>query len=152
VRGPASRVILSDLLFYRAYRELPSSIEQAAPHALASERVRARDTLGVYWEAYGTDPAGERVHVSLVVARENAVAEEGGFFRRMARAIGIGRSATPVSVSVDEVSARGTSTTARAVELDLSTLTPGAYLVQLEISVAGQPTLRSEHRIEVVER
>ena len=86
------------------------------------------------------------------MARENdAVAEEEpGFFRRLGRAVGIGRSSTPVSVSVDDVSARGLTTSARAIELDISTLTKGAYIVQLEITVAGQPVLRAEHRIEVV--
>jgi hypothetical protein len=55
-----------------------------------------------------------------------------------------------VRVSVDDLSARGRSMSPRAIELDISTLSKGAYIVQLEIDVAGQPTLRAEHRIEVV--
>ena len=152
IRGPQLRVALSDLLFYKSYGTFPASVEEVAPHALPTERVSAKEKLGVYWEAYGTDPGGEKIKVSLVVARENdAVAdEEPGFFRRLARVVGIGRSSTPVSVGVDDVSARGRATSARAIELDISTLTKGAYIVQLEITVAGQPVLRAEHRIEVV--
>jgi len=150
MRGPVARVILSDLLFYKSYGSFPSSVEEVAPHAIPTERVRAGEKLGVYWEAYGTDPVGEKIKVSLIVARENPDDEEGGFFKRLARSLKLARSATPVSVGVDDISARGVTTSARAIELDISTLAKGAYYVQLEIVVAGQPTLRAEHRIEVV--
>jgi hypothetical protein len=144
INGPARRVVLSDLLFFRPHGSLPTSAEAAAPHALSSERVRARERLGVFWEAYGTDPRGEKIKVSLIVARENP---EGGFFRRLT---GIGQGRAPVSVSIDDISALESTTSARGIELDISTLSRGAYIVQLEIEVAGQPTLRSEHRIEVI--
>jgi hypothetical protein len=78
------------------------------------------------------------------VLRENPN-DEPGFLRRMMGA----RGTTPVSVSVQDLSARDRSTSPRAIELDISTLTRGAYIVQLEIEVAGQPTLRAEHRIDV---
>jgi len=149
-RGLRARVILSDLLFYKPNGSIPTSVEEVAPLALRSERVRAKEKLGVYWEAYGTDPGGEKVHVALVVMREAPGPDEGGLLRRMGRVLQGSRDATPVSVSVDDVSARGTSTSTRAIELDISTLSQGSYVVQLEITVAGQPTLRAEHRIEVV--
>ena len=149
VRAPESRVMLSDLLFYKTYGTAPTSVEEVAPHALPTERMRATDKLGVYWEAYGTNPGGEKIKVSLVVARERPE-EERGFFGRIGRTLGIARERTPVSVSIEDLSARGSSTSSRAIEFDISTLTKGAYIVQLEIDVAGQPTLRAEHRIEVV--
>jgi len=150
MRGPQLRVVLSDLLFYRSYGSFPASVEEVAPHALPTERVHANEKLGVYWEAYGTDPGGEKIKVSLIVARETPEEEDVGFFKRLARSLRLSRGTTPVSVGVDDVSARGGTTSARAIELDISTLTKGAYIVQLELSVAGQPTLRAEHRIEVV--
>ena len=148
-RGPAARVILSDLLFYKKYGAFPTSVEEVAPHAIPTERVNAKEPLGVYWEAYGTNPDGERMKIALTVMREIKDGDEPGFFRRMGRAIG-GRDATPVSVSVDEVTPRGTTTTSRAIELDVSTLTKGAYIVTLEVTLAGQPAMHAEHRIEVV--
>ena len=66
-------------------------------------------------------------------------------------ALGGSRASTPVRVSVDDISVRGARMSPRAIELDISTLAKGAYIVQLEITVAGQPPLRSEHRIEVTE-
>jgi hypothetical protein len=142
-----TRVILSDLLFYKPYGSFPTTAEEAAPHAVPTERLRSDQKLGVFWEAYGTDPTGEKMHVSLTVVRE---VEESGFLRRQAKALKLVRQATPVSVSVNDLSARGTSTSARAIELDISTLTKGSYIVQLEVEVAGQYVIRADHRIEII--
>ena len=117
VRPPFSvgtRVTISDLLFYKTVRRLPRQVEEAAPHALPTERVRADEKLGVYWESYGTDPDGEKMKISLTVMKE------------------VG-TATPVIVAVEDISARGVRTSPRALELDISTLKKGAYIVQLEI-------------------
>lgn len=142
-----TRVTLSDLLFYKPYGSFPNSAEEAAPHAHPTERLRADDKLGVYWEAYGTDPNGEKMNISLTVVKE---VEESGFLRRQAKALKLSREATPVSVTVQDLSARGQNLSQRALELDIRTLTPGSYIVQLEIEVAGQYIVRADHRIEIV--
>jgi hypothetical protein len=150
VRPPFSvgtRVTISDLLFYKPYGKFPAVVEDAAPQAVPTERLRADEKLGVYWESYGTDPNGEKMNVSLTVVKE---VEEGGFLRRKAEALKLTRVATPVSVAVEDMSARGASVSPRAIELDISTLKKGAYIVQLEITVAGQYTVRAEHRIEII--
>lgn len=64
-----TRMSLSDLLFYKPYGTFPKNAEEAIPHALPTERVLASDKLGVFWEAYGTDPAGEKMQISLTVVR-----------------------------------------------------------------------------------
>jgi hypothetical protein len=143
----ATRVTLSDLLFYKPYGTFPVTAEEAAPHAVPTERLRADEKLGVFWESYGTDPAGEKMSISLTVVKE---VEEAGFLRRKAEALKLVRQATPVSVSVEDMSARGATTSPRAIELDISTLKKGAYIVQLEITVAGQFTVRADHRIEII--
>jgi hypothetical protein len=150
VRPPfavGTRVTLSDLLFYKPYGTFPSTVEEAAPHAVPTERLRADEKLGVYWESYGTDPAGERMNISLTVVKE---IEESGFLRRQAKALKLVTEATPVSVATDDMSARGASVSPRAIELDISTLKKGSYIVQLEITVAGQYTVRADHRIEII--
>jgi hypothetical protein len=143
----ATRVTLSDLLFYTPYGTFPAKAEDAAPHAVPTERLRADEKLGVYWEAYGTDPQGEKMNVSLTVVKE---VEEAGFLRRKAEALRLVRQATPVSVAVEDMSALGSNVSPRAIELDISTLKKGSYIVQLEITVAGQFTVRADHRIEVI--
>ena len=137
-----TRVTLSDLLFYKPFGTFPASVEQAAPHAVPTERLRADEKLGVYWESYGTDPNGEKMKVSLTVVKES---EE--------RHYSVGKkskTATPVIVSVEDLSARGTNISPRAIELDISTLKKGSYIVELEVEVAGQYTVRAEHRIEII--
>ena len=57
-----------------------------------------------------------------------------------------------MSITVQDMSARGSSTSPRALQLDISTLSKGAYVVQLEIEVAGQYVVRADHRIEIVVR
>ena len=150
VRPPfavGTRVTLSDLLFYKPYGTFPATVEDAAPHAVPTERLRADEKLGVYWESYGTDPNGEKMNVSLTVVKE---VEESGFLRRQAKALKLVTEATPVSVAVEDLSARGVSSSPRAIELDISTLKKGSYIVQLEITVAGQYTVRADHRIEII--
>jgi hypothetical protein len=150
VRPPfavGTRVTLSDLLFYKPYGTFPQTVEEAAPHAVPTERLRADEKLGVYWESYGTDPAGEKMGISLTVVKE---VEEAGFLRRQAKALNLVREATPVSVAVQDISARGSEVSPRAIELDISTLKKGSYIVQLEITVSGQYTVRADHRIEII--
>lgn len=141
-----ARVSLSDLLFYEPYGEFPSTVEAVLPHALPTQKVRADKKVGVYWEAYNTNPAGERMTISLVVAPAEPQDEPG----RLGRALRLGRGSSSVSLTVEDVSARGARTSPRAVELDISTLRPGDYLVQLEVDVAGQYVIRADRRITVV--
>lgn len=143
-----ARVSLSDLLFYTPYGEFPTSVEQALPHAIPTQVVTRGQKIGVFWETYGTDPAGEMISIQLTVAPEN---EETGALTRAARALRLSRRSDPVSIGAQDVSARGSSRSARALELDISTLRPGEYLVQLEIGVAGQYSVRADRRLVIVD-
>jgi hypothetical protein len=144
-----ARVSLSDLLFYTPYGEFPKNATEAIPHALPTERVHANDKLGVFWEAYNTDPAGEKMQISLRVVPENGDQRPGGNF--LGRALGLGgREIVPVSITVQDMSAFGASVSPRALEVDISTLPRGAYVVHLEVEVAGQYVIRADHRIEIV--
>lgn len=146
--GVGARVVLSDLLFYEPYGSTPTSVEEVLPHVIPSQKLDAQQRLGVYWEAYNTDPAGETMTISLTVVPETE--ESKGFLNRAARTLRLAKSSDPVVVTVEDMSARGHRMTARAVELDVRTLKPGEYLVQLEIAVAGQYTIRADRRIVVI--
>jgi len=141
-----ARVSLSDLLFYVPYGDFPTTVEEVLPHAMATQKVRSGQPLGVYWEAYNTNPEGERMNITLTVVPET---EETGLLARGARALRLAREAQPVSVGAEDLSARGSRTSPRALQLDISTLKPGDYLVQLEIDVAGQYLIRADRRIVV---
>ncbi len=141
-----TRVTVSDLLFFKPGGAPPTSVEEALPLALPTERVRAGAPLGVYWEAYGTNPDGEPLSLTVTVVRE--VEETAGFLKRRQQ-LTLLREATPVSITVNDLSARGRTISTRSVTLDISTLKKGAYIVQLELGVQGQYPLRADHRIEI---
>jgi hypothetical protein len=141
------RVSLSDLLLFEPYGQLPASLDDVIPHAMPTLRVRADRKVGFYWEAYGTNPSGETMGINVTVAPE--VVDEPTRAQRLKRALRVWKEAKPVSVQVQDVSARGRTTSPRAVEVDISTLPPGPYLVELEIEVAKQYRVRAERRIVV---
>ena len=141
-----ARVTLSDMLFFADYDSLPRSVEEAAQHALPSIRVRNDQKLGVYFESYGTNPAGEKLKVTITVAREEG---EPGFVRRRLQALKLSKESTPVSLTIEDPSTLGATMTKRAGYLDIHTLKKGAYIIQLEVEVAGQYVVRSEKSIEV---
>jgi hypothetical protein len=141
------RVSLSDLLLFEPYGQLPTSLDEVTPHMLPTLTVRSNKKVGFYWEAYGTNPAGETMGISVTVAPE--VKDEATRAQRLKRALGMWREAKPVIVQVQDVSARGQTMSPRSVEVDVSTLPPGPYLVELEIDVAKQYHVRAERRIVV---
>ncbi len=143
-----ARVTLSEMLFFQEYDGLPRDLDEVLEHALASIKVSRTKKLGVYFESYGAKPAGEMLKVTMTVAREE---DEPGFLRRRAQALRLSREATPVSVTVEDLSARNRPYSPRAVYLDITALRKGAYIVQLEVDVAGQYVVRSERALEIID-
>jgi hypothetical protein len=145
--APQSRIQISDIVLFEPYDGMPTSAEEVLPHMRTSERLPAGSKVGIFWEAYNTDPTGEGLEVNITVAPENR--SGGGWLSRGLRALRRVREAQPVSVGLRDVSARGSPVTARSVEVDLSTLTPGRYLLQLELNAGGGNEVRVERTITV---
>ena len=133
------RVSLSDLVLFEPYGQLPTSLDEVIPHTMPTLRVHADKKIGFDWEAYGTNPTGETMGINVTVAPE--VTDEPTRAQRLKRALRVWKEAKPVSVQVQDVSARGRTTSPRSVEVDISTLPPGRYMVELEIEGLG--TLRN---------
>jgi hypothetical protein len=145
--APQSRIQVSDIVLFEPYDGLPTSAEDVLPHMRTSARVPEGARVGIFWEAYNTNPTGEGLEVNITVAPENS---SGGWLARGFRALRRVREAQPVSVGLRDVSARGSPVTARAVEVDLATLTPGRYLLQLELNAGDGNEVRVERTITVV--
>ena len=141
------RVSLSDLLLFEPYGQLPATLDEVIPHTMPTLTVRSSKKLGFYWEAYGTNPArrddgdqrdggaGGHGRADACAASEaRAPRVEGGEAGERA---GAGRVGPRQTMSP------------RSVEVDISTLPPGPYLVELEIEVAKQYHVRTERRIVV---
>lgn len=145
--GVGARVELSDLLFYTPYGDFPTSVEEALPHAIHTQKVRSGEPLGVFWEAYDTDPAGEMMTITLTVTPD--ADQSTSWLGRLGRRLGIGDDVQPVTLGVQEMSARGRTVSPRALELDISTLKEGEYRVRLEVEVEGQYVIRADRRLVV---
>lgn len=145
--SPGSRVSISDLLLFDPYDGMPRSLEEVIPHASPSQVVSQGAKVGIYWETYNTDPGGEGIQVAITVAPEDQ--GEGGWMRRGLTALRLVREAQPVTVGLSDVSARGRGYTPRAVVVDLATLKPGRYLMQLEITAEGTIPVRGERVLTV---
>jgi len=145
--SPASRIQVSDMVLYEPYQDTPTSAEEALPHMLTSERVAEGSRVGIFWEAYQVDPRGEGIDVSITVVPENP--SGAGWLQRGLRALRRVREAQPVTVGMRDF-ARGAPVTARAVEVDLSTLTPGRYLLQLELDAGPGNVVTVTRAVTVV--
>jgi hypothetical protein len=152
VRGsdqPGSRVQVSDVLLFDPYDGMPNRLEDVIPHMRTSQRISEGARVGIYWEAYNTNPSGEGIGVSITVAPENT---SGGWLRRRLVALRLVREAQPVTVGMRDVSARGVSLSPRSVVVDLATLKPGRYLMQVELDAGGGNVVRTDKAITVVDR
>jgi hypothetical protein len=147
--APQSRIQVSDIVLFEPYDGMPTSAEDVLPHMRSSERIPEGSRVGIFWEAYNTNPTGEGIEVNITVAPTSS---SGGLLARGLRALRRVREALPVSVGIRDVSARGSEVTARAVEVDLATLTPGRYLLQVELNAGPGNEVRVERTITVVNR
>jgi hypothetical protein len=148
--SPGSRVSISDLLLFEPYDGMPRTLDDVIPHASPTQVVSEGSKVGIYWETYNTNPGGEGIQVAITVAPEEQGG--GGWLQRGLTALKLVREAQPVSVGLSDVSARGLGYTPRAVVVDLATLKPGRYLMQLEITAEGTIPVRGERVLTVRKR
>ena len=145
--SPGSRVSISDLLLFTPYDGMPRTLEDVLPHAAPTQALPQGGKIGIYWETYNTNPGGEGIDVAITVAPEEQGG--GGWMRRGLTALRLVREVEPVTVGLSDVSARGRGFTPRAVVVDLATLKPGRYLMQLEITAQGTVPVRAERVLTV---
>lgn len=145
--APESRVQVSDVVLFEAGDSLPTTLEDVLPLMRPSARIPQGERVGLFWESYNTLATGEGLGVSITVAPEDT---GGGWLQRGLRALRLVKEAAPVTVGMRDVSARGQAYSPRAVVVDLSTLTPGRYLMQLEIDAGQGNVVRTERAITVV--
>ena len=145
-----SRVQVSDLLIFEPYKDMPDRLEDVVPHARASVSMKPDTKIGIYWETYNTRPTGEGMQVSITVAPEETPGG-GNWLKKGLTALRLIREAKPVSVGMRDVSARGLGYTPRSVVVDLTSLKPGRYVLELEVTAEGTIPVRAS-RVIVIAR
>ncbi|MGH7541580.1 MAG: hypothetical protein ACRELC_11330, partial [Gemmatimonadota bacterium] len=121
---------LSGLLLLDPAEPLPGTLDAAIPRARGSSAARARDTLAVYWEWYGSAPAAGPVSVTLSLSREGK-----SFWRKAVEWIGLAdRRDETVGLRWEErLEASASGIAPRSVTLALPDLPRGRYRLMLEI-------------------
>jgi hypothetical protein len=133
---------ISDLLITVPGDSLPESPEQAAGMVWPGLRVGVGGTIGLYWETYQVTAADSLLAVTLSVEPVKP-----GFFGRLTQSIGLKSKVAPLRLSWSRRVEGGVDFAAHSVEVDLSRLKTGSYVVNVELS-DGRKTTR---HIEIVQ-
>jgi len=131
VRPPGEGGALSDVLLFDPRDSLPTELAAVLPFVRGSTTVDSDARLGLFWEVYGLDPAGETVTTAVRV-----VPTRTGWLRRATQSLGLARRSAPVQVEWTETLRPRGGIAARPLALELSGLTPGRY--RIEVAVAGR--------------
>ena len=130
---------ISDLLITVPGDSLPESLEQAAAAVWPGLRVGVGGTIGLYWETYGVGAADSLVGVTLTVEPVKP-----GFFGRMTQSLGLKSKVSPLRLSWSRRGEGGVDFATHSVEVDLSRLKTGSYVVTVELSDGRRTTRHIE--------
>ncbi len=136
--------ILSDLLLFTGGDEEAESLTELVPRSISGHLVRREFPLGLYWEGYGLDVTDPGFSSSLELR-----AVESGGLRRVAESLRLARPATPLRLSWSDWQGRREEISARMVEVDVSTLPAGRYLIQVVVASGGREIARTGREITI---
>ena len=140
---------LSDLLLLEGSDSLPTDLAGVLPHTLATTRVRLDQPLGLFWEVRGLSPGGEEVTTLLTVTRRGT-----GWLRHAFESIGLAAPRREVSLEWAEVLAPhpdNPTIAGRSLALDLSSISPGPYRIEVTVTARGRASVTVRRDIELVQ-
>ncbi len=123
---------VSDLLILKGGGEIPESLDEALPTAMAATRIRSGEAFKVAWELYGLR-IGESASVRIGVDQGGE-----GLLRRLGQFLRVLEPDAPVVMTYEDAGPDVLGTVFRAVQLNLPDLAPGEYALTVEIELAGR--------------
>ena len=123
---------VSDLLILKGGGELPETLDEALPTAMAATRIRAGEAFKIAWELYGLR-IGESASVRIGVDQGGQ-----GLLRRLGAFLRVLEPDAPVVMTYEDAGPDVLGTVFRAVQLNLPDLEPGEYTLSVEIELAGR--------------
>ena len=123
---------VSDLLILKGGGELPRTLDEALPSAMAATRIRAGEAFKIAWELYGLR-IGESASVRIRVDRGGQ-----GLLRRLGAFLRVLEPDAPVVMTYEDAGPDVLGTVFRAVQLNLPDLEPGEYTLTVEIELSGR--------------
>jgi hypothetical protein len=137
---------VSDILLFDASDVLPASLETALPTALGAPVVQRGQRVGLYWEVY--DEPDSTTTVEIAVTRMKG-RSKGDPLYPVARPWCPFTVESPVRLRWQEEPGSRPRGTGRSVALDLRSLSPGRYVIAVQMSVAGRPRGCSSREVRV---
>ncbi|HET9513406.1 MAG TPA: hypothetical protein VFO95_05700 [Gemmatimonadales bacterium] len=134
---------ISDLLLIRQSEELPGTLAESAERAWPGIQIPLGASAGLFWETYGHSPGDSLVDVNLTIERIRQ-----GFISKLGQAVGLSRKVSPLRLAWRRERYDEVEFMAHAVEVDLSHLGPGWYLLTVEMSGNRRATRTLEIRRE----
>jgi len=138
------RVALSDLLLFASSSTTPNDLDAVVDSALSNDVVPDSRVLGVYWETYGLNPAGEPVRFTLSVEQIGI-----GWLRRTAERLRLADPTSGLRIQWEEVPQRANGIAGRGVRVDLSRLRSGRYRIRLTASIKDASPRPVERIVQV---
>jgi hypothetical protein len=132
---------ISDLLITIPGDSLPESLEAAMSTAWPGVKIGVGGTIGIYWETYGASVAD-----SLVIVTLNVEPVSPGFLGRVSQSLGLKKRVPPLRLAWSRRAEGGVDFASHAVEVDLSRLTEGHYVVTVDLNDGR----RAERRIQII--
>jgi hypothetical protein len=139
--------VMSDILLFAPGEVLPDSLPAALPAALGAPVVRVGQRVGLYWEMYDEPDPTAPVEISVTVTKARW---KGDLPYPIGRPWCPFPGQSPVKLRWREEPGSRPRGAARAVALDLRSLSGGRYMVTIQVSVAGGPRGCSSREILVV--
>jgi hypothetical protein len=134
---------ISDLLLIRQAEELPGTLAEAAERAWPGIQIPLGASAGLFWETYGHAPGDSLVDVNLTIERIRQ-----SFFSKLGQAVGLSKKVSPLRLAWRRERYDEVEFMAHAVEVDLSHLGPGWYLLTVEMNGNRRATRTFEIRRE----
>lgn len=139
------RVAISDLLAFHPQDSLPPDLAAAFLHAGSLRALPRGARVGLYWEVYGLDPTGEPLAASVSVTPERV-----GWLRRAIGTLGLAGPPRRVRIDWSEMGVPDDGIAGRALVVDLSTLPPGRYRLEVRVQAAGADAAAATRPLRIV--
>jgi hypothetical protein len=139
--------VVSDILLFAPGEVLPESLQAALSAALGAPVVRVGERVGLYWEMYDELDPTALVEISVTVRKARW---KGDVPYPVGRPWCPSPGESPVRLRWREEPGPRPRGVARAVALDLRSVSKGRYVVTVQVSVDGRPRGCSSRELRVV--
>ena len=137
---------ISDLVLFDWREDVDEELGSVTPLMLGTDRVERSWDLGIFWETYGADE-GDALEVAF-----SAQPLDQGRLRRFGEWVGVSGPEEAVRYTWEEVVPERHGEEGRhgrALQVDLSPLEAGHYLLRLEVEDEGDGAVVAERRVQV---